>query len=57
MSLKLEPSAEQIKQEEIYKSMGMTTEEFAMVEKILGRLPNYTELGFIFCYVVRALQL
>ena len=45
MSLKLEPSAEQIKQEEIYKSMGMTTEEFAMVEKILGRLPNYTELG------------
>ena len=45
MSLKLEPSVEQIKQEEIYKSMGMTTEEFAMVEKILGRLPNYTELG------------
>lgn len=45
MSLKLEPSAEQIKQEEVYKSMGMTTEEFAMVEKILGRLPNYTEIG------------
>jgi phosphoribosylformylglycinamidine synthase subunit PurL len=45
MSLKLEPSPEQIKQEEVYKSMGMTTEEFAMVEKILGRLPNYTELG------------
>ena len=45
MSLKLEPTSEQIKQEEVYKSMGMTTEEFAMVEKILGRLPNYTELG------------
>lgn len=45
MSLKLEPSPEQIKKEEIYKSMGMTTEEFAMVEKILGRLPNYTEIG------------
>ena len=45
MSLKLEPTPEQIKQEEVYKSMGMTTEEFAMVEKILGRLPNYTELG------------
>src|SRR4051812_8441180 len=45
MSLMLEPSAEQIKQEEIYKTMGLTTEEFAMVENILGRLPNYTELG------------
>ena len=52
MSLMLEPSAEQIKQEEIYKTMGLTTEEFAMVEKILGRLPNYTELGLIFGYVV-----
>jgi phosphoribosylformylglycinamidine synthase subunit PurL len=45
MSLMLEPSAEQIKQEEIYKTMGLSTDEFAMVEKILGRLPNYTELG------------
>jgi phosphoribosylformylglycinamidine synthase subunit PurL len=45
MSLMLEPSPEQIKQEEIYKTMGLTTEEFAMVENILGRLPNYTELG------------
>src|ERR1041384_8061689 len=25
--------------------MGLTTEEFTMVENILGRLPNYTELG------------
>ena len=45
MSLMLEPSAEQIKQEKIYKTMGLSTDEFAMVEKILGRLPNYTELG------------
>ncbi|WP_071396359.1 phosphoribosylformylglycinamidine synthase subunit PurL [Bacillus tuaregi] len=45
MSLMLEPSPQQIKQEEIYKTMGLTTEEFAMVENILGRLPNYTELG------------
>ena len=35
----------QIKEEEIYKTMGLTTEEFAMVEKILGRAPNYTETG------------
>jgi phosphoribosylformylglycinamidine synthase subunit PurL len=45
MSLMLEPSAQQIKQEEIYKTMGLSTDEFAMVEKILGHLPNYTELG------------
>jgi len=41
----LEPSPEQIKSEEIYKQMGVTDEEFAMVEGILGRLPNYTEIG------------
>ncbi|MGP7819422.1 phosphoribosylformylglycinamidine synthase subunit PurL [Niallia sp. 01092] len=45
MSLMLEPSPEQIKTEQIYKQMGVTDEEFAMVEKILGRLPNYTETG------------
>lgn len=45
MSLMLEPSPEQIKSEEIYKQMGVTDEEFAMVEGILGRLPNYTEIG------------
>lgn len=45
MSLMLEPSPQQIKQEEIYKTMGLTSEEFAMAEKILGRLPNYTETG------------
>ena len=45
MSLMLEPSPEQITAEEIYKQMGVTDEEFAMVEGILGRLPNYTEIG------------
>lgn len=45
MSLKLEPSSEQIKAEKIYKEMGLSDEEFAMVEKILGRTPNYTETG------------
>lgn len=45
MSLMLEPSPQQIKAEEIYKQMGVTDEEFAMVEGILGRLPNYTEIG------------
>ncbi|EKN66224.1 phosphoribosylformylglycinamidine synthase subunit PurL [Schinkia azotoformans] len=45
MSLLLEPTAAQIKEEAIYREMGLNDEEFAMVEKILGRLPNYTELG------------
>lgn len=45
MSLLLEPSTEQIKSEKIYREMGLSDAEFAMVEKILGRLPNYTELG------------
>lgn len=41
----LEPNAEQIKQEKIYQQMGLSDEEFAMIEKILGRTPNYTETG------------
>ncbi len=45
MLLKLEPSPEQIKQEKIYSQMGLSDEEFQMVENILGRTPNYTETG------------
>ena len=45
MSLLLEPNPEMIKTEGIYREMGLSDEEFLMVEKILGRLPNYTETG------------
>ncbi|AJD90440.1 phosphoribosylformylglycinamidine synthase [Jeotgalibacillus malaysiensis] len=45
MSLMLEPAQQQIKDEKIYREMGLTDEEFSLVEGILGRLPNYTELG------------
>lgn len=45
MQLKLEPNPQQIKQEKLYTQMGLSEEEFALVEKILGRLPNYTETG------------
>lgn len=45
MSLLLEPSPTTIKEEKLYREMGLTDEEFAMIEKILGRLPNYTETG------------
>ena len=41
----LEPNPEQIKAEKIYQQMGLSDEEFAMVENILGRTPNYTETG------------
>lgn len=45
MSNKLEPNAAQIKEQKLYAQMGMSDEEFEMVEKILGRLPNWTETG------------
>jgi phosphoribosylformylglycinamidine synthase II len=45
MSLMLEPNPTVIKEQKMYREMGLTDEEFAMIEKILGRLPNYTETG------------
>ncbi|MBU9710700.1 phosphoribosylformylglycinamidine synthase subunit PurL [Evansella tamaricis] len=45
MQLLHEPSPEQIKDLRVYAEMGVTDEEFALVENIMGRLPNYTELG------------
>jgi phosphoribosylformylglycinamidine synthase subunit PurL len=45
MSLLLEPTPTMIREEKLYREMGLTDEEFAMIEKILGRLPNYTETG------------
>lgn len=45
MRLMLEPSPEQIKEEKIYREMGLSDSEFASAEKILGRVPNYTETG------------
>lgn len=45
MLLKLEPSPEQIKSDGLYRQMGLSDEEFARIEEILGRLPNYTETG------------
>lgn len=45
MSLQLEPNPQQIKEKRIYAEMGLSDEEFGMVERIIGRLPNYTEIG------------
>ncbi|MFD0944556.1 phosphoribosylformylglycinamidine synthase subunit PurL [Savagea faecisuis] len=41
----VEPTAQQVKEEKLYLQMGMTDEEFALAEKMLGRTPNYTETG------------
>ncbi|UHA75897.1 phosphoribosylformylglycinamidine synthase subunit PurL [Paenibacillus sp. 481] len=40
-----EPTAEQIAAERIYKSMGVTDAEYDRVCELLGRKPNYTEIG------------
>lgn len=45
MSLIHEPSPQQVKDEKLYRDMGLLDEEFAVIEKTLGRLPNYTETG------------
>jgi phosphoribosylformylglycinamidine synthase len=45
MLVKLEPGPKQIKAEKVYKQMGLSDEEFTLIEKILGRTPNYTETG------------
>ncbi len=45
MLVKLEPSPQEIKAEKVYQQMGLSDEEFAMIENILGRTPNYTETG------------
>jgi phosphoribosylformylglycinamidine synthase len=45
MLLTLEPNPTQIKADKLYQQMGLSDEEFTMVETILGRTPNYTETG------------
>lgn len=41
-----EPTAKQIKDKKIYQQWGLTDEEYNLIsEKILHRLPNYTEAG------------
>ncbi len=45
MRLMLEPTAQDIKGNLLYREMGISDDEFAKIEEILGRLPNYTETG------------
>ena len=44
--MKLEPTAQEIKDQRIYAGWGLTDEEYRLIsEDILGRQPNYTETG------------
>ena len=44
--MKLEPTAQEIKDQRIYAGWGLTDEEYRLIsEDILRRLPNYTETG------------
>lgn len=45
MLLRTEPKPDEIKENKLYRQMGLSDEEFAQIESILGRLPNYTETG------------
>ncbi|WP_125761132.1 phosphoribosylformylglycinamidine synthase subunit PurL [Companilactobacillus hulinensis] len=42
----IEPTPKQVQEEKIYRSWGLSDSEYELIsEKILGRLPNYTETG------------
>lgn len=40
-----EPTAEQIEEQKLYRTMGVTEDEYAHICELLGRKPNYTEIG------------
>lgn len=45
MSKFLEPTAEEVKSEKLYKDMGLSETEYEKVRSILQRDPNFTEIG------------
>lgn len=52
MSKFIEPSIEEIKLEKLYQDMGLSDAEYNKVCEILGREPNFTEVGiFSLCGV------
>lgn len=40
-----EPTAKQIHEQQIYKQMGLSDEEYSLICNFLGRKPNYVETG------------
>ena len=45
MLVTTEPTAQDIREERLYATMGLSDEEYALVVSLLGRDPNYTEIG------------
>ena len=46
MNKVMEPTPQEIKDRKIYAEWGLTDEEYSLIsEKVLNRLPNYTETG------------
>lgn len=45
MNKQQEPSCEQVQKDKLYLEMGLSESEYVLVQKALGRLPNYTEIG------------
>lgn len=41
----LEPTAEQIAEQQIYRQFGVSDSEYALICDFMGRKPNYTEIG------------
>lgn len=41
----LEPTPAEVKEQKLYTQWGLTDQEYALIEDLLGRLPNYTETG------------
>ncbi len=41
----MEPTAQQVKEQQLYRQMGITDEEFELASEMIGRTPNYTETG------------
>ncbi len=45
MERRYQPSAQEVQDEKLYAGMGLTDEEYELIIKLIGRLPNYTETG------------
>lgn len=43
--MRVEPTAEQVQNQQIYRTLGLTDDEYNRVVARLGRLPNYVEAG------------
>ncbi|UOF92230.1 phosphoribosylformylglycinamidine synthase subunit PurL [Fodinisporobacter ferrooxydans] len=43
--MRKEPTPEQIQNDQIYRTFGLTDEEYARIVELLGRQPNYVETG------------